>query len=247
MSNKVEYSESGSPIYRYEKVERQWQPPIYGDESLEKIEQHISKYIGEPKYVLHEIVSDIVHIDVHYIEPSDKRNYHTFVTTGMSLIPMNVPEGVENADNYRYSELMICLPPSWPVSNEAFKDHNNYWPIKWLKMLARFPYEYNTWLWWGHTMPNGDPAQQIAENNKFSGVIILPPIRVDSEFTSLEINKNKTIYFFSVVPLYEEEMNYKLKYGADALTEKFDKNGITELIDINRVNVCKKSLWPFKK
>ncbi len=33
-------------------------------------------------------------------------------------------------------------------------------------------------------------------------------------------------------------MNYKLKYGIDALLEKFDEYNVSELVDIHRKNAC---------
>ncbi|WP_445322382.1 suppressor of fused domain protein [Paenibacillus sp. IHBB 10380] len=42
------------------------------------------------------------------------------------------------------------------------------------------------------------------------------------------------------MPLYTEEMNFKLKNnGADALLAKLEKAGVDEKVDIKRKNVCK--------
>lgn len=104
-------------------------------------EEHFAKYIGPIHSVFHEILSDLIHVDVHYIKPSEKHNYHTLFTTGMSYLPMSTPERLEE---YQYAELVVCLPPDWPISDEALRDNKYYWPIRWLKMLARFPHEYET-------------------------------------------------------------------------------------------------------
>jgi len=242
---KTEYSESGSPIYRYEDIENKWEPPVYGSEELcEKLEEHITKFLGESDNVWHEMLSDTIHLDVYHIKPTEERNYHTFITNGMSYLPMEAPNGQED---WRYSELMVCLPPDWPVGDDAFKEDKNYWPIWVLKMLARFPHKYKTWISWGHTIPNGDPGEPYAENTKLCCAILLPPIDVHRDFFSLRVNDDVTIKFLCVVPIYKEEMDFKLKYGYEGLTDKFDKYKINEVIDINRKNVCKKSIWPYKK
>jgi hypothetical protein len=46
-------------------------------------------------------------------------------------------------------------------------------------------------------------------------------------------------------PLYAEEMNHKLKHGAESLLPRFEKHGVTDVIDVNRKNVCAKrfGLW----
>ena len=132
-----------------------------GDSSIDEISDHIEKHVGKIHMVFHELVSDQVHIDVHWVKPTTERPFHTLVTSGMSDKPMHSPQGVDDCD---YAELSICLPQDWKVSEEDFEDEKNYWPIRWLKFLARFPHEYNTRLFQGHTIPNGDPATPFAEN-----------------------------------------------------------------------------------
>jgi len=42
-----------------------------------------------------------------------------------------------------------------------------------------------------------------------------------------------------MIPVYKEEMDYKLEEGTDALLDLFDEYGISELVDIDRPNVCR--------
>ena len=86
---------------------------------------------------------------------------------------------------------MVVLPESWEISSEAFKDERWYWPIRQLKHLARFPHKYKSWFGYGHSIPNGKPAEPFAENTKLDGVILLTPSQVPSEFLSLKINDKK--------------------------------------------------------
>ncbi len=153
--SKTPFSESGSPILTHTR-KKEFELALSDGDSIEKISAHIEKHIGEITHVFHEILSDQVHIDVHHIALTLARNYHTFVSSGMSDKAMSVPEGREE---FRFAELMLALPADWPISDEAFKKENNYWPIRWLKILARLPHEYDTWLEYGHTVPNGDPAK----------------------------------------------------------------------------------------
>lgn len=232
---------SGAPIFRYTDGEKEWETPD-GEECIEEISDHIERHIGDVSSVFHEIISDTVHIDVHHVKPTRERPFHTLITSGMSDRQMNVPDGV-NAT--RYMELMVTLPEGWRIDDESFRDEIWYWPVRQLKFLARFPHKFETWLGWGHTIPNGDPAEPFSENTDLSGVIILPSVNVAEEFGSLEINKEKVIEFYSVVPLYEEEMDLKLRKGADSLLDKFDKYEISDLIGIDRRNVAKKRFGIF--
>ena len=59
---------SGSPIYRHGQPSG-WEAPA-GEEFLEDISAHIEAHLGLVKSVFHEIISDAVHIDVHFIRPT---------------------------------------------------------------------------------------------------------------------------------------------------------------------------------
>lgn len=240
----MEQSESGSPVYRHEKRDREFEFAVGDSENIDRITAHIEAHVGPVANVFHELISDLVHVDIHMVKPSPRRNCHTLVTSGMSDRPMNAPDGY---GAFRFSELMISLPPDWPMSQESWKDEANYWPIRMLKFLARFPHEYQTWLWAMHTIPNGNPPEPFATNTRMSGVILLPPITLPMEFHELVIDSAKTIHFHSVVPLHPDEMDLKLKEGAEALFPGFDKHGVSEILDPGRESVVgrKRSWFPF--
>lgn len=232
----METSASGAPIYRHQEENRNEFEFASGNSSLDEISDHIEKHIGPIEMVFHEIISDQVHIDVHWVKPTQDRPFHTLITSGMSDKPMQTPEGIEDFD---YSELCICLPASWKISQEDFADEKNYWPVRWLKMLARFPHEYNTWLSYGHTVPNGDPAQPFAENTQLNTMVLLPSISFGDDFHVLEL-EDKNIRFFALIPLYSEEVQLKLAKGVEALFEGFDKHGISDIVDVDRPNTAKR-------
>ena len=155
---------------------------------------------------------------------------------------MTVPSEVKDSP---YAELMLCLPADWNLGKdqmfqtepEAFKDERNYWPVRWLKKLARLPHEYNTWLGVGHTIPNGDPAEALADGLSFTGFLICKPVTAPREFQELRTSPEKTIHFYSVIPLTTAEMNFKLEHGVSALMDKLQAHGVTELINPDRDSV----------
>ena len=206
-----------------------------GTEDAQLLEEHIQRYLGDIAIVFHELISDLVHVDVHWIQPTERRPYHTLVTTGMSDIPMTPPPSESDC---KYAELLIELPADWPLSAEAFNDEANYWPVRLLKSLARFPHEYETYLWWCHTVPNGDPPTPFHESVGFAGALIVPAVNVPGAFHRCAVSDAKEVCFFAVVPLYQEEMDYKLRKGTDALLDRFDAAGVTELLDPKRRNVA---------
>lgn len=209
-----------------------WEAAEHGDEGqMDAIVEHVEKYFGKVDNVFHEILSDAVHIDVHIINPTDERKYYTLFTTGMSYRPMNAPEGCEQ---FSYGELIMHLPPDWDVKSS---EDNDYWPIFMLKFLARFPHKYNTWIFFGHTIPNGADAEPFGDNTDFGCMILGKTIMADEEFAAMKLG-DKTIYFMTMLPIYKEEMEFKLENGSDALWEILSDNGVGDIIDINRVNAC---------
>lgn len=244
MAKIKEYTKSGQPVYEYDDKESDgWTPPEFGEEGwCERLEWHFERYCGKADMVFHEVLSDRIHLDVHWVKPTPERNYHTLFTTGMSFLPMKTPPGLEN---YRYAELMVCLPPEWPISDEAFQDERHYWPVRWMKFLARFPHDYDTWLGSCHTMPAGNPPEPLSTDTKMNGFILLPSVLTDPGIHTLQMDAEHAVQVYCVVPLYQEEMDFKLKHGAQGLLDRFDKHGYTERIDLKRKNVCKPSLFSF--
>ena len=229
-----EVTPGGSQVYKYSQ-------PVEDDtlsggdwEGIEAICDHVEKNLGPISTVWHELISPLVHIDVHVVPPTKERPYTFLVTTGMSERPMNVPPG---AEAWQYAELMVALPQSWKLDQTAFEDERNYWPVRWLKTLARFPHEYSTWLCDGHTIPAGNPAEPVCEGTQLNGFVLLPPCLAGEKMQSVEITPTQTVNFWSLVPLYQEEMDFKLQKGVEALLKLFDRHGVTDLIDPQRINV----------
>ena len=103
--------------------------------------------------------------------------------------------------------------------------------------MARFPHQHETWLWYGHTIPNGDPPEPFHGSTKLSSFILLTPHRVPSGFHELTLATGKTIRFFALVPLYQDELAFKLQNGAEAIEQRLLEAGHSELVEPNRKSV----------
>lgn len=230
-------SDDGTAILRHEARDRDFEMVTGDEQNIEAISDHIERYIGPVESVFHEIISDLVHIDVHWVKPTNDRPFHTLVTSGMSDLPMTVPDELAEL---QFAELLVTVPADWKIDETSFEDERWYWPVRLLKGLARLPHEYETWLGVGHTVPNDDPPEPYDDSTQLCGALITPPITLDEEFHELECLGKGIINFYSVMPLYSEEMDFKLSKGLDKLIPKLEKHKITEVIDINRVNTCRK-------
>ncbi|WP_207653602.1 suppressor of fused domain protein [Clostridium peptidivorans] len=232
-------SKDGTNIYTYENTGSGNLSNVAEMMYIEEITAHFDKvFPGRVSNVFHEIISDIVHIDVHFMEPTDEEPFRVIYTTGMSDLPMTLPSELEKEwGHLKRAELMMFLPESWPIDSEVFEDERYYWPIRLLKQLARFPHMYNTWLGYGHTIPNSEEYIPYAENTELNGVILSS---LKEEISSINTKDGNLINIYSIIPLYKEEMDYKLENGMDALFEKLSEvEGSGHWIDSSRKNVCK--------
>lgn len=206
------------------------------EEALTAIEAHIAQYLGTPDIVLHEVQSELIHLDVHRIPPTDARPCITFVTTGMSDLPMKVPPEEEVSP---YAELMISLPPDWPCDEEAWRDERHYWPIRLLKNAARFAHWCETWIGYGHSLQFGHETEPFAEDTKLCAALVVPSVSVPSDLWRVEARPGKIVQIFAVMPIYAEELAYKIEQGAEALLARFDAADLLDVVDPQRPNVCR--------
>jgi hypothetical protein len=235
----VERSESGQRILRHKPRETPFTAPAAHGAHCEEIEAHLEKHVGKVESVFHELISDIIHLDVLWVKATAQRPYHLLVTSGVSDLAMTVPAGQEE---FNRAELMMALPASWPLEGDTTNDETNYWPIRWLKFVGRLPHEYQTWIGNGHTIPNGDPPEPIA-GTAFAGVMLMAQYALPNDFFQLATRAGDKVSFYALVPLYAEEMDLKLRKGASEIAARFAKQKIDFVLDIDRPNVALKRGW----
>ena len=206
--------------------------------STKIIDHHLEKFfLDEEVYVLHERTSETVHSDIFVINPSETadRNYYILLTSGMSALPMNTPA---DYNEFRYGELMMLLPSSWNMSHESFDDEDNWWPIRLLIEMTKYPHEEDTWLGYGHTFARQNEGI-FSTGTGFSAAVLLESVTVPEPFLKIRRMFNRHIHILSVIPIYPEELAYKLAHGTNALLERFEEHGIEEVVDNERINTCK--------
>ena len=239
-NKKEEFSKGGSQIHRHEEQENQgFRPPADGGVFAEEIISHFEElFPNRESFVFHEIISDLVHIDVNIMKPTPKDNFYVIYTTGMSDLPMNLPEEIDNRDDLKYAELFMFMPNSWnpgetyTISSDI--PYEDYWAIQMIKFIARFPHEYKTWLGHGHTIPNGPDYEPFLNNSEMSGIVLS---ELDENFSPLTVKNDAKVRFYMVVPVTRAETEYKLEHGMQALEKKFIENNLQLVIDMYRKSV----------
>ena len=194
------------------------EPEVYSEDEMSAIEQHIQSTFGAFDQVFHELDSPDIHVDICVVPPSERRNYYTLVTMGMGAHRMNVPEELAEYKLER-AELAIALPPDWKLDKDSMQEQRWYWPVGLLKVLARLPISNDTWLGFGHTMEKQSP---FAEDTELCAAILTGPQDMDLDTCGevCTLPSGEEVNFYQVLPLYREEMEYKLEHDADALLER---------------------------
>ena len=193
-------------------------PEVYTEEEMEAVEAHIQQYFGKFENVFHELSSPDIHVDICVVPPSGDRDYYTLVTMGMGAHRMNVPEELAEYKLER-AELAIALPGNWKLKREDLKNERWYWPIRLLKTLARLPIASDTWLGFGHTMDN---EEDFAKGTKLCAAILTGPQDTEDGSEVCILPSGEEVNFYQVIPLYREELEYKMAHDADALLDKMD-------------------------
>lgn len=248
MTGKRTQLPDGTRLSVHQADDYEFRPPKDVGVHLEEIEAFLGSFLGKQAGVLHEIISDKVHLDVLVFPPNEARSNWTFVTSGMSDLPMNVPDGLEPREDFELAELVIALPANWfagdpdgMISDAEFSQPEKYWPIRLLKSLARLPHDFDSWVWESHTfVSEGSSPEPYDSTTRMSGSILFPMIGWPDGNHVLTTADSKRINFFSIVPLHADEMTYKLNKGEAALANALDAAGVTEVLDAGRPSSIRK-------
>ena len=202
---------------------------VYTEEEMKTVEDHIQKYFGKFEQVFHELVSEYIHVDICIVPPSKDRNYYMLFTMGMGVHRMNVPDSFEEEKGkFERAELAIALPKNWKVGDSAEKW---YWPIRLLKSLARLPIESDSWLGWGHSIDHEEP---FADNTKLCASVLIDVQGPEMGGQDLVLPNGEQVNFYQVIPIYREELNYKLNHDTEALLEIM--GNVSLVVDPKRPN-----------
>ncbi|MEZ4922292.1 MAG: suppressor of fused domain protein [Crocinitomicaceae bacterium] len=167
------------------------------------------------------------HFNIVHLLPKEG-NYQLIMTDG--LRSYNQPVNEKNAD-LKNIELYCCLPDYWNLEVKS-------WPIYWLERIAQVPQKNKTWFGIGDSMPAGNPAQEMDDEFKANHFILSSPLYLNEEFSLFR--EKLGFQPLAVIPIFQTEIDYKLRNSHTILFRQFAKKGVTELIDPYRSSACRK-------
>ena len=89
-------------------------------------------------------------------------------------------------------------------------------------------------LLWSYAS-NGPEYAPLCEGTKLGGVVLS---QGDGDIECVMTKDGKRINLYMVIPAYEEEIQYKLKYGMNKLDEVFREKKLPMILDLKRENLC---------
>jgi hypothetical protein len=192
--------------------------------------EHLRTHLGEPEpLVQQEIVGSDPRIVVCLVRMAP---CNALVTMGMSDRPMKVPPGEEA---FRFAELFMYLPLDWPVTQQALDNPQHAWPIEWIRRLAHYPHDNDTWFGGPvAVIANGEPPEPFAPDTRLSCLLL---IAVPGEFGRANLPDGRSVVFYQVNPLYTEERDLEARMGVTCLLERLAERDINLILDIDRPNV----------
>lgn len=167
-------------------------------------------------------------------------------TKGMSAI--NQHELAGKAEQiHPFIELYFFLPSYWNLEKE-----NQKWPLAVLKRLVEAQAQKKAWFSPGDTLtahPKGrsnDNADgkvaPINETFKQNYFMLAEPISAETFLKAVE-DEDSIITWLAVIPIYQQEFDYKSSRSALELIMDFEKKKVTELVDEHRPISARKKFF----
>jgi hypothetical protein len=203
---------------------------------LEEISAHVERHLGPVASVIHEIVSQTVHVDILVVAPTADRDFWTFVTAGMSHLRMHLPDGVDA--KLGRAELVAGLPTDrFARALRVRRRSPRGLPGQLAGMARALPARTRHLVGTGpHDADRpADRPGHAHERLPVRGYGARP-----AGFGELDLADGERINFYAVLPLHEDEMAFKLDRGAAHLLERMDDVGVTEIFDAARPSVFAK-------
>jgi hypothetical protein len=172
------------------------------------------------------------------ISPINRNGNKILLSTDLSDFKMNVHEKHIGEE---YNELYFYLPSYWNIADLGNPLMN--WVFFWLQKLKNHVIEKNTWFGNGHTLAANKELKSLSETMLQNHFILAHPIELKQELFPISLT-DKKIHFLAVIPIFEDEMDYKQGKGTAKLFKKFEQAKVTEKLDDYRKTVLK-NRWNF--
>ncbi len=215
---------------------------IFGDKS-----DRLAVYTEEEKAVVCEFITDNFcdsnvkilssyldssqPIELIVLSPNKFSPYYTTITIGLGAYS-GIEIREDQTKHIHRTEIIAQIPDSLDIN---VLDETNEWLNRIIRQFSEMVQIDSTWLGVGHTISYGNTLDDSVE---YDGVI----------FDTVVTNGNKCILpcgeeveFLQLIPLYEEEMLFKIENGSEKLFERLQNTfgeSFDKVVPV-RENVCR--------
>lgn len=152
-------------------------------------------------------------------------------TSNLSEYHMPVSEKWKGRE---FTEICFVLPAYWDL--EDIENPNFNWIYHWLFKLETFVREKQTWFGPGHTIPCGNPPAPISETMQQDHFIFTDPMFLANELEPVN-DGEKTVHFLTIVPIFSDELDYKMGKGTMKFVRKLQQRNHDERLDEYRKSI----------
>lgn len=182
-------------------------------------ENHYRRFFGElTEPVWHSTDDKAPHIDIYQFAPTQEREFWTLITGGMSDLRQ---PGLRTSPGE-------CAPRAELL---MYVNEPKAWMINVLKGLAEMPFDHETYLYFGHTVPNGKPM--TAASSHLTSFFFDQPYLEDPKLLDLTIDGD-AVAFLWLRPIAESERAYAIERGGEALSDLFTSLDVEPVVDETR-------------
>ncbi len=123
------------------------------------------------------------------------------------------------------AELCMLLPPDWKL--DELSDPVWAWPFQWLFKVAQYPAQSGNWIGPPVTFIASDPAERVAPGYDFTGLMAIRSVILGTPV-------GNGISIMSVLPVFQEEIEFEKEYGAVAYFERLREKNVPLHVDLSR-------------
>ena len=202
------------------KIIRQEAIPPADDDILGHVKVHIDQQFGVYTQLLTDNSDADYPLEIAVISPRLEHDYYTLVTVGLSRHRMGFPEE-RREEKLERAELLINLPRDWKLTKADCREERWSWPIRMMLATAHFAMENpEVGLESRTTLDEGEDGIPFAENTELRGEVLLCPGVFGADSFFCRLPDGDEVNFYQVIPLYREEIQYKLEHGLNVVTDR---------------------------
>lgn len=220
-----EISEEIREFYEVCKFSEQQENCRYGDDESENFKDIIRGIFGDIDVTTRSVNEYGLDFELLLIPANEKHDCDIYMTFGLGAYPINRDPAKDSAG----AEYMVYFPHNWDEKRR--REMQRY-----LISIAVLSVEKHINVTYGCGFSSDMP---IMEGSQLNSTMLIKPMYIHSEEWQATLFTGRKIQFMQLMPIYKNELEYKLSYGNDALMKKL--SAVSCAADPYRKSTCPKS------